>query len=275
MKKLVLAALFALVPVPALAQSFPVPPASEGEYDATLVAFAVDPALLAPLLPPQLEPGPQDLTRPHRHPVFLMHQSHLDVRQAGQPPIPGFKFAWDEFSILIPYLRLKGGKVDCVEGKNGPFVHFPIMHVNNPIIPFAAAPYGLNQHFANIVRTPNSYTVNNSPTSPVTYEALFGALEPLTQKGQKRFADQVKAFTQRQFGYNATTNTLIWSTVDWKTDQGAVKSVTVTGAGTSSFLDTLLAPFEIDVRGVNKDDLGGFNIVGPFQGSIPVPCAGL
>lgn len=78
-----------------------------GKVDASVVFSAIDCQTLIPLLPKGVELAPQPYTPAGTHPVywtFNFHQSDVTT------PIPGLTLNYNEFGLVIPCVRLSGGK---------------------------------------------------------------------------------------------------------------------------------------------------------------------
>jgi hypothetical protein len=124
------AVLFALVTTSSTASAqLTLPAGASGHYDATLTFFQMENSDVDALLPPELERAPKSIPgSSHKHPVAILHQRYIDVAQPGGPSNPG----WNERTLYIVDLQLKAGS-PCIAhfGKQGPFAHLPIMHVDS------------------------------------------------------------------------------------------------------------------------------------------------
>jgi hypothetical protein len=252
------------------------PIGATGHYDATLTWFKMENTDIDALLPPELERIPAG--GGHKTLVALLHQHYIDILQPGAPaPSPG----WDELTLYFVNLQLKAGN-HCIAhfGAQGPFSYLPIMHVTSPGAIFVGnAFFGLNQHLASTTRTSTTWHTDSlDPLAPLTYDATFSHLEPVSSCAQDDLA-QLESFLSAPTigkvlagsGSPFPVGTLIQHQVDWHfTDPTAV--ITSLESHITASSPQLGASFHRNTDGINSDEHGSFRIVAPFDSSQPDPC---
>jgi hypothetical protein len=245
-----------------------IPAAYDGDSQTTVVVLSLDESTVQAMLPPELELAEQTLTRPNRHPVFILHNQFSRLSAPGVPDV-----AYDELAVYVPAVRLRNG-IGCGEAPLAVNLDrtafMPILHLNHPQpVQLGVDYYGFNKFLSPITADDSSFEVLDPATNLRIYRAEFGAERQLTRSGRRRMQRILDHWPNTLMGKLRSDGTMIWSGFQPDFANAEQRSIDAT----VELEIPLVGRVTLERSGINDRVLGAWRVRARSIGSIPVACS--
>jgi hypothetical protein len=248
-----------------------------GDYDACVMVFSVDAALVTSLLPPDLELRPQSITPAGKHPVLLFVGEQAQVRGVLVPgefcrwltPI-GLCMKFLEAAIAIPYVRQIGVSATIPD-------HFCSvkLYLNEALPVYLGRLCGFPKIKGLLSRTGNSYEVKTESGDPLLDLTFTPHGAFLAPSAFPHFGPLRPMFEQPHIGqlFSLLTPllaTYVCASMDLRLATATLQSVDISGEITEEFSTVL--PNTFSFGGIENQALGAFRIRTTWELPPPTAC---
>ncbi len=243
-------------------------PKAVGFYRSFFTMLPFDSAILAALLPPKLELGPQSMTPAGTHPLVLLFGKHFDVRPEL---IPFGGMSYLECIIAIPNVQWRDERNDY----RGPFAYMPRLYLDELWPTLLGYLYAYPKLVARMEGRPPEdphYRVRSLvKDNPLIHGEFLRRGPQLAPTDWPNFANVRGVFEQPFIG-KLELSPYTCSKLTFKLDQASVQPCSADVDIEREFLPGV-EPASYLVDGIDVDALGSFYIAVPWELTLPFGCS--